>query len=91
MILICWNLCQVRLRAQAGKNCFITNLKITILKIKYYFSRFDQMFFSNLPLRCHEHLGLMLSDLSPIFSSKVINVITVIVAQAGRGLKLKST
>ena len=33
----------------------------------------------------------MLSDLGPIFSRKVINVITVIVAQAGGGLKLINT
>lgn len=91
MILICWNLRQVRLRAKAEKTVKSRTLKKTILQIKYYFSRFDQICFSNLPLRRHEHLGLVLSDLSPIFSRKVINVITVIVAQAGRGLKLKST
>ena len=45
----------------------------------------------NLPLRCHKHPGLMLSDLGPIFSRKVINVITVIVAQTGGGLKLINT
>ena len=79
------------LSSQASKKLLYHERKNNDSQNQILFSRFDQMFFSNLPLRCHEHLGLMLSDLSPIFSRKVINVITVIVAQAGRGLKLKST
>ena len=36
----------------------------------------------NLPLRCHQHLGMVMSHLSSVLPGEIIDVIAVVVTQA---------
>ena len=86
LILIC-PFCSLVRRLVTTATLIVKDIFYAVNSKKIFCQPFKNIW--NLPLRRHEHPGLVLPDLGPVLAREVVDIVALVVAHTTRGLPIK--